>query len=119
MITIMTDLPDEVLGVEVQGKLIGKEYKEILIPAAEEKLKKHSRIRALIFVRDLEGLDAGALWHDTSFGIRHWRDFSHVALVTDIGWVKSMIKFFAPIIPAEVKIFPEMDFQYAREWISI
>ena len=39
MLKIMNDLPANMLGVSVEGKITGTDYETILIPALEEKLK--------------------------------------------------------------------------------
>ena len=33
--------------------------------------------------KDFTGFELEALWDDSVFGIKHWQDFSHVAVVTD------------------------------------
>ena len=34
-------------------------------------------------IKDFEGMDAGAFWHDVQFSLRHVQDFSRIAIVTN------------------------------------
>ena len=37
--------------------------------------------------KEFTGFELEALWDDSVFGIRHWHDFTHIALVTDHAWI--------------------------------
>ena len=39
MLQLINDLPEKVLGVSAEGKVTGKDYETILVPAVEEKFK--------------------------------------------------------------------------------
>jgi hypothetical protein len=45
MIEVITDLPDRVLGVKASGEVATDDYKTVLVPAIEEKLTRHKKIR--------------------------------------------------------------------------
>ena len=47
MLTIINDLPDNVLGVSGEGKITGKDYETVLIPAIAEKFKANKKLRML------------------------------------------------------------------------
>lgn len=47
MITIMNDLPDNVLGICANGKISGADYDKVLIPAMEYQLKTNDKLRVL------------------------------------------------------------------------
>jgi hypothetical protein len=59
-----------------------------------------------------------ALWDDGAFGIKHWREFTQVAVVTDIGLLRSMAAMFAPLIPADVRLFRLSEMSAAKTWIT-
>ena len=48
----MNDLPENILGVSAEGKVTGKDYETILIPAVEVKFKTHKKIRMLYQLGD-------------------------------------------------------------------
>lgn len=47
MLKNMNNLPDNVLGITAEGKITGKDYETLLIPALEEKLKVNKKIRMI------------------------------------------------------------------------
>jgi len=47
MLKIINGLPDNVLGVSGEGKITGKDYETVLIPAIAEKFKANKKLRML------------------------------------------------------------------------
>jgi hypothetical protein len=47
----------------------------------------------------------------------HLGDFSKIAVVSDIEWVRQSVKLFAPFMPAPVQIFHNSDIENANLWI--
>ncbi len=118
MFKIIEGLPPDVLAIEAIGTVTHEDYRKVLIPRAEAMLAK-GPIRLMYVVGEhFTKFELEALWDDGAFGIRHWREFSHVAVVTDIGWLRSMAGFFAPLIPAEVRLFRGSEVPAAKTWIS-
>ena len=96
-------LPD-VLAVEAIGKVTDEDYRTILIPLAEQMIKK-GPIRMLYVVGpEAVGFEAGALWDDGAFGLKHGHDFSEIAVVTEQPWLKAAVGMFAPLIRARVRL---------------
>jgi len=61
--------------------------------------------------------DLEALWDDGAFGLRHWREFSHIAVVTDHAWLRAMVSMFSPLMPGEVRLFRLSALPLAKDWI--
>jgi hypothetical protein len=119
MFNFMEGLPEDVLAVEASGKLTHEDYQAHLIPKADELIQKYGKIKLLYFIGDdFDGFELSALWDDTAYGLRHWSDVTHIALVTDQSWMQSMLTMFAPFFPGEVKIFTTNMLEQAKEWIS-
>ena len=59
-----------------------------------------------------------ALWGDGVFGLRHWHDFSHVAVVTDHAWLSAMVNMFKPFFHGEVRLFGLDQLPAAKDWVS-
>lgn len=118
MFKLIDGLDPDILGVEVTGKIKHEDYQDFLIPHAEEMMKK-GPIRLLYLIgKDFSGYELAALWDDNAFGVKHWRDFTHVAIVTDNIWMKGFSNIFTPFFPGEVKIFSLDDLEGAKAWIS-
>ncbi len=119
MIEVMTDLPDRVLGVKASGEVTADDYKTVLVPAIEEKLTQHKKARLLYVLGDeFRGYSRGAAWEDAKVGMKHLTSFERVAVVTDVDWIEKMVKAFGFVIPGEVRVFDDDDFEDARRWIS-
>jgi len=119
MIELMTDLPERVLGLRASGQVTAEDYKTILVPAIEEKLTQHRKVRLLYVIGDeFKGYTGGAAWEDAKIGMKHLTSFERVAVVTDVDWIESMVKAFGFAFPGEVRVFDDDDLDEARRWIS-
>ncbi len=119
MLKLMSDLPNNVLGISAEGKVSGKDYETILIPAVEEKLKSHKKVRLLYQLgSDFDGFDAGAMIDDAKIGMKHFFSWEKVALVSDHHLINNTAKFFGYMMPCEVRIFKNAELEEAKKWIS-
>ena len=74
MIEIIPDMPDEVVAVSAKGTVTGEDYDNVLVPAIEERLKRHHKIRMLYQLGpEFSSFTAVAMWDDARVGIRHLR----------------------------------------------
>ncbi|HET9067912.1 MAG TPA: STAS/SEC14 domain-containing protein [Amaricoccus sp.] len=118
-VELIEGLPDDALGIVVRGVIDAKDYAEKILPAIESRLARHEKIKVLVQVGpEFESFTAGAVWEDTKFGTANLARFSKVALVSDIGWMQSATRIFAPLVPGEVRVFPEKDLAAAKAWIA-
>ena len=118
MIERITDLPDQVLGLKASGEVTADDYKQVLVPALEEKLGQHRKVRLLYVIGDgFTGYTGGAAWEDAKVGMKHLTAFERVAIVTDVDWIGNMVKAFGFVMPGEVRVFDD-DIGEARRWIS-
>lgn len=116
---VIEGLPGDVLALRVIGVITAQDYDETLAPLVEEKLKTHDKLKCLIVLDEEYATYAGdAAWSDTKFGFAHARDFTHVALVTDIGWIASAAKLFMMLAPYKFKAFPLSELEEAKSWIK-
>jgi hypothetical protein len=117
MFTFIDDLPPNILGVEAAGKITHEDYQDRLIPKAEAMMAK-GPIRVLSIVHsNLSDMTLEALWDDQKFGFKHWSDVSHMALVTDHAWMRTVTAMFAPLTPIRIREFPISKLAEARDWI--
>ena len=120
MIEVMTDLPDHVLGLRASDEITADDYKSLLMPALEDKLTRHRKVRLLyVIVEDrFTGYTGGAAWEDAKVGMKHLTAFERVALVTDFDWIENVVKAFGFAFPGEVRVFDDDDeLDAARAWV--
>jgi len=117
MLTLIKDLPENVLGVSAQGEVSGFDYENILIPAVENKLKVRRKIRLLYYLSPhFDGFDLNAAI-DAKMGMKHFASWERIALVSDHLSINLFAKFFGCLISCEVQVFKNMDLQKAKQWI--
>jgi len=119
MMGIIADLPDNIIGIEAHGHITPHDYQRVFLPVVEARLAQHERLRLLFYIGDMEGFDLAALWEDVGFGLKHWCQFSHIAFVTDHGWIKAMSAIFAPLIPGDIRVYSTADLEKARAWVIV
>jgi len=107
----------KVLWVSLSGKL-GKADYELFVPEAERLIQKHRKIRVLVQMHDFHGWDAGALWEDIKFDLKHFRDIERLAMIGERKWQKGMAAFCKPFTTAEVRYFDQDQLDQARAWIE-
>lgn len=115
---VIDGLPRDVVAIRAIGIITGEDYREVLVPLVEDKLKEHDKLK-LLFVMgdDYTTFSGDAAWEDTKFDLRHLRDFSRIAVVTDVDWVTKTMKLFAPVMPYALKVFPMAALDEAKSWI--
>lgn len=118
MIEVMTDLPEHVLGVRATGEVTADDYRQVLVPALERKLRSRRRVRLLYVLSDgFEGYTGGAAWQDAKVGMLHLTAFERAAVVTEVDWIEKTVRALGFAIPGEVRVFDHDELQKAREWV--
>lgn len=124
MLDIINGLPDNTLGFSAKGNVTSEDYETVLIPAVEEKLKTHDKIRLLYHLGDeFKKFEAGAMWDDAKVGLTHITEWEKIAIVTDVNWIQQAGKIFGlaietKAVPGDVKVFHNSELEEAKEWIS-
>ncbi len=118
MFTFLMGLAPDVLAIEAAGKITREDYREQLIPRAEA-LMARGPIKALCVIKNkITDYSLTALWDDQRFGRKHWRDLSHLAIVTDRAWIKAACALAAPLLPVAIRLFPVSELETAKAWIT-
>jgi hypothetical protein len=118
MLKLIEDLPPDVLGLEASGKVTHEDYQNILIPKAEAMMAKGPIKMLYVIGADFTGYELEALWDDSAFGVKHWHDFSRVAVVADLAWLRAAVSMFKPFFPSEVRLFRLADLAAEKAWIA-
>ena len=116
-IELQEEADNKLLIISASGKLTKDDYKHF-VPKIEELIRKFGKIRVVFEMRDFHGWDAGALWEDIKFDIRHFSDIESLALVGNKKWEKGMSVFCKPFTKARIKYFDLTELYKAYEWIK-
>lgn len=102
--------------IEITGRVTAEQF-DATAKQLEAFIARHGRVRVLEIIHDFEGMDAGAFWHDLKFSLRHLKDFSRCAIVTDTKWFSPLSALAEPFIDCEVAYFPPNELEAARNWL--
>ena len=108
----------KVLEVRASGKLAKEDY-EHFVPEIEHLIGQHKKVRVLFEMHDFHGWEAGALWADIKFDLKHFGDIERLALVGETKWEKGMAAFCKPFTTAKVKYFDVKDIAEAPSGSSL
>ena len=118
MFKFIEGLPQDVLAIEASGKVTHDDYRNTLIPKAEAMMAEGPIKMLYVIGKDFAGFELEALWDDGAFGLRHWHDFSHIAVVTDHAWMRAMVSMFKPFFHGNVRLFGLAELPAAKDWIT-
>ncbi|MGD8207949.1 MAG: STAS/SEC14 domain-containing protein [Thiohalocapsa sp.] len=119
MIEALTGLPDNVIGFSARGTVTAEDYERHIVPAVDEALQKHGRVRLLYQLGEgFEGFSGGALWEDAKVGLSHLAAWERIALVTDVDWLRTAAKALGFAMPGEVRVFSNAEIDAARDWLA-
>ncbi|WP_369026078.1 STAS/SEC14 domain-containing protein [Qipengyuania sp. RANM35] len=116
---VIEGLPRDVIAVRAVGIITAQDYHDVLIPLVENRLKDHDKLKLLFVMGDNYTTFSGdAAWEDTKFDLRHVRDFTRIAMVTDVPWLVRTARIFRPIVPYTFEVFPMEKLEDAKDWIK-
>ena len=115
---MLSGYPDDVLAVSAHGRITRADYEGVLIPEVERRAKAGKVKLLYVLGADFASVTAGAAWDDARLGLLHWGDFSRIAVVTDVEWIRLGVKMFAPLMPCPVHLFNAAQASEASAWIS-
>ena len=119
MIRLIQALPDNVAGFRACDRVTGRDYEDVIIPILKNKLIRHDKINVLYHTdTSFAGFTATALWKDSKIGLRNWRHWNKVAVVSDKTPIRTMVKVFAYLLPKQVRLYSNDQLNEAREWVT-
>ena len=119
MIEVIHGLPDGVVGIEAVGKVTSDDY-SVVTAAIEEALAAHEKIRLVhVLGERFMGFTAGGMWEDGRFGLSHAFSFERIAVVTDLGSVRTLVKGGGWTMPGAVRLFSNAEKDDAIAWVSV
>jgi hypothetical protein len=117
MITVLTDLPQGVIGFKASGKITKADYTEVLQPALEA-AAVNGKIRILLdFADEFDGMELKAVLQDLRTAIKQWKSWERIALVTDHDWMEKGVELFSWAMPGDVKVFDDDEQRDALIWL--
>ena len=116
MLTCETDPASGVIEITVDGAITGEDYQRV-VNLLEAELAKRDKLRVVEIVRAIGPIDAALWWRDVRWTLGHINKFGRCAVVTDKGWVGSITRAVAALMPAEIRVFSLAGLDAARGWV--
>lgn len=107
----------KILEVTVSDKLTKEDY-QLFGPQVEKDIREKGKVRILFHMQDFHGWNAGGLWEDAKFYLKHFSDIERLAMVGDKKWEKSMAALCKPFTTAKVRFFTPFEIEAARLWLE-
>ena len=118
MIERIEGLPPNTLGFKAVGIVTGADYENVIVPAVEKKLSEYSHVRLLYQLGDeFSKFEMAALWQDTKVGLKHLPSWERIAVVTDVEWIRNVVRAFGFMMRGRLRIFANKDVSEAKEWL--
>lgn len=119
MLTKMNDVPPHVAGFLATGHINKDDYEKVLLPELERIDKAHGHLHYLMVLETpVKNFSLGAWMEDAWAGIRHFRGWKKIAIVSDEHAVKKITDKFEWAVPGKSKGFKLSELEEAKKWVA-
>jgi hypothetical protein len=120
MVEVLSDMPPGTVGFRLSGLLDVDDYRNVLVPRLREAVQRGD-VRALFVIgADLRPTPK-AVWEDLKadieLGLRHWKAWKRIALVSDAGWLRSAAQYLGWLSPGQMRVFGPDELEAAKVWL--
>lgn len=112
------ETPNEILGMDISGKLEKKDYQKIQ-SLFDAQLEKVNELKVLIIYNKFEGLTLEAMKEDLKTFFKY--DIDKMAFVSEMGWLRRIVDSpISLLIPkkTEMKSFKPTEKKTALVWLT-
>ncbi|WP_320111910.1 STAS/SEC14 domain-containing protein [Draconibacterium orientale] len=117
MFKIIDITKEELIALEVEGKLTEDDYNKIT-PLIDKAVKDFGKVKLYIQLNYVEGIAPKAFWKDVKTYLKHFNHMKKIAVVGKSRWDKLWSELAAPFISGEVKYYEFTDINEARDWVK-
>jgi hypothetical protein len=114
-VTYVEDADAKTVELTVSGRITREDFDAIVAPM-QAFIDTHGSIRMVEVVESMGGFDPSVIWEGIQFDFRNIRHISHVAVVSDIGWISPMSKAAGALIATKLRTFAMSEVDEARVW---
>ena len=119
MLDKIENLPDDVLGYSAKGLVTKSDYINTLGPAADKLFNKYNKIKMIYHLGvEFKGFERDAMWEDSKLGLKHFRSWEKIVIVTDHILIARFAWLTGLFIPGTIKIFTNENLDKALRWIK-
>lgn len=119
MLYVLPETTGDIIVLQANATLTAEDYTQTFLPLFEHVKNTHPEVRLLItFAPDFEGFEAGTLWEDAKFGVKHANDFYRLAVVGDAKWTEWMSNIADLFTQGDVRHYKMTQLLEALRWIN-
>lgn len=119
MLQILQNIPSHVAAFKATGEVTKDDYERVLVPEIERVDKQHGHIHFMMVMEtSAKNFSFGAWLQDAMEGLKHYRGWKKVAIVTDEKGIEKFTNIFSALIPGSSKGFPLAELEQARQWVA-
>ena len=119
MITILSDVPENVVAFRATGEVDKEDYKSVVIPAIDNHVKQHGKINFMhVLDTAVKNFSIGAFLQDLGVGLKHFTKWHKMAIVSEYDGVNKFTDFFSYIASGEARGFKHAELNDAKQWVS-
>lgn len=117
MISLISNLPPDLLGIIATHEVSKEEYEQVVLPAMQKQLEQTGALNCLAVVDTMPGrFTAGEWWPAAMAKLAKMGKWRHIAIVTDSERVSRLLEMFRQAIPAELRGFGPREVNEAIKW---
>ena len=113
--------PDHVAAYRLDGRLTADDY-DVMIADIEGRLARHEHLAVYSDASGFADMTPEAMAKDFHYSfskVGQWSRFRRAAIVTDLGWMKALVKVFSPLVPGlDARAFEPGRQAEALAWVS-
>ena len=116
-ITYAEDDAGKSVEITVTGRVTKEDYDQVIGPM-QDFIDRHGEVKLIEVIESFEGFEPSVLWPGIRFDIKNLRHISHVAIVSDIGWISPISKAAGAFMSTKLRTFEMSELEAARDWIK-
>jgi len=101
----------------VSGKVTEEDYRAAVEPM-QKFIDKHGKVRFIEVIESFRGFDPSVIWPGMKFDWKNLPHITHVAVVSDLGWIGPLSKTAGYFMSTKLRTFGLDELEEARKWVQ-
>ena len=119
MLEKLENMASHVAAFKATGVVTKEDYNRLLVPEIERVDKEHGHIHFMMVMEtSAKNFSFGAWLQDALEGLKHYRGWKKIAIVTDEKGIEKFSNIFSAVIPGSSRGFPLKELEQAKQWVS-
>ncbi len=103
--------------ITVSGKVTEEDYRAAVEPM-QKFIDKHGKVRFIEVIESFRGFDPSVIWPGMKFDWKNLPHITHVAVVSDLGWIGPLSKTAGYFMSTKLRTFGLDELEEARKWVQ-